>query len=99
MSRIIRKPVKKIPDDNKEIIIKDLIEVFQNLGFSVRVEKGNFKGGFCMLREQKIFLMNKNLEQEKKINILIKNLSEIGIEGIFVKPNIREMIEKERAGN
>jgi hypothetical protein len=93
---VIKKTPKKINDEQKEVLICDLIEALNTLGFTVRIEKGMFKGGFCMLKEQKVFLMNRNLEQDKKINILVKNISGIGIEDIYLKPNIRELIEKER---
>lgn len=95
MSRIIKKNTKAVTDDKKELLIDDLVDVIEKLGFEVRIEKGTFKGGFCLLREQKVFLINKNLEQDKKINILARNISDIGAEGIYLKPNVRELVEKE----
>lgn len=95
MSKVIKKAVVKQVDEKQELIIDELIEVFKNIGYDVRIEKGSFKGGFCLLREQKLFLLNKNIEPAKKIGFLAKNLSELGIEDIFVKPEIREIIERE----
>lgn len=95
MAKLIKKAPKISHDDKKELLIQDLIEVLAKIGFSVRVEKGVFKGGFCLLREQKIFLLNKNLDQDKKINILVKNIAESGTEDIYLKPNIRELVDKE----
>jgi hypothetical protein len=95
MSKVIKKAIVKQVDEKQELIIDELIEVFKNIGYDVRIEKGSFKGGFCLLREQKLFLLNKNIEPVKKIGFLAKNLSELGIEDIFVKPEIREIIERE----
>jgi len=95
MSKVIKKLPKVQTDEKKEALIDELIEVLAKLNFSVRVEKGTFKGGFCLLREQRIFLLNKNLEQDKKIGILVKNIAGIGTEGIYLKPSIRELVEKE----
>jgi hypothetical protein len=95
MSKVIKKSTVKPIDEKQEIIISELIEVFKNIGYEVRIEKGFFKGGFCLLREQNLFLLNKNIEPAKKISFLAKNLSELGVEDIFVKPEIREIIEKE----
>jgi len=95
MSKVIKKASVKQVDEKQEIIIGELIELFKNIGYEVRVEKGSFKGGFCLLREQKLFLLNKNIEPVKKINFLARNLSELGIENIFVKPELREIIERE----
>lgn len=95
MSKVIKKAAVKQTDEKQEIIINELIEVYKSIGYDVRVEKGSFKGGFCLLREQKLFLLNRNIEPVKKINFLAKNLSEIGVEDIFIKPELREIIERE----
>lgn len=95
MSKVIKKAKDAKADENQEILINELLEVFKQVGYTVRIEKGLFKGGFCLLREQKVFLMNKNIEPQKKIVFLAKNLGEIGVEGISLKPVIRELIEKE----
>lgn len=95
MAKLIKKAPKPVNDEKKDVLIDELIEVLDKLGFSVRIEKGIFKGGFCLLREQKLFLLNKTLEQDKKINILVKNIAGIGVEGIYLKPNIRELLDKE----
>ena len=96
MAKLIKKSSKPVYDDKKELLIQDLIEVLEKLDFTVRVEKGIFKGGFCLLREQKVFLLKKNLEQEKKISILVKNIAESDSDNIFLKPNIRELVDREK---
>jgi len=95
LPKVIKKSAPPVNDEKKDTLIKELMEIFDKLGFSVRVDKGSFKGGFCLLREQKIFLINRNLEQDKKINILAKNIAGIGVEGLYLKPNIRDLIDKE----
>lgn len=93
MGRVIRKPREKRIDEKKEQLIKELIALYEQLGFTARIEKGFFKDGFCLLRNQKILLLNKNLEQDKKIKFLIQNLTELPIDNIFIKPGLRELIE------
>ncbi|MBL8006573.1 MAG: hypothetical protein JNJ56_03520 [Ignavibacteria bacterium] len=95
MAKLIKKAPKAVNDEKKDRLIQELLEVLNRLGLSVRIEKGVFKGGFCLLREQKIFLLNKNLDQDRKISILLRQISESGTDDIFLKPQIREMIEKE----
>lgn len=93
MKHVIKKAPKPKIDEKKEELIKDLIEVFNKMNYKVRIEKGMFKGGFCLLKDQKLFLLNRNIEQDKKINFLVQNLTLIGTEDIFLKPNIRELID------
>lgn len=94
MSKVIKKiPIKKV-DEKIEIQINELIELLNELGYSVRIEKGNFKGGFCVLKSQKLFLLNKNLDQSKKLTALARGISTLENETIFIKPELREIIEK-----
>jgi hypothetical protein len=39
--------------------------------YILRYEKGNFKSGYCLLREQKIMIINKFYTTEGKINTLL----------------------------
>jgi hypothetical protein len=38
--------------------------------YILRYEKGNFKAGYCLLKEQKIMIVNKFFTTEGKINAL-----------------------------
>lgn len=86
---------KKQVDPELKQTLNELEEVVQRLGYKVRYEKGNFEGGYCLLKESNLFVINSRKEIERKIIIICKNLKEMGIDEIFVKPNIREIIEKE----
>lgn len=83
---------KKTQDD--EILI-ELEALAQQIGYKVRYEKGDFEGGNCLLKDQKLIVINKKLETKKKISILSKNLCEIGIDNIYIKPALRDIIEDE----
>lgn len=39
--------------------------------YIMRYEKGNFKSGYCLLKEQKIMIINKFFTTEGKINALL----------------------------
>ena len=39
--------------------------------YTLRYEKGNFKSGYCLLRDQKIIIVNKFYTTEGKINALL----------------------------
>jgi len=80
-----------------EEIHQELQDIARQLGVTVRYEKGDFEGGYCILKESKILLVNRKLHLSKKIAILARGLSEIGLDDIFVKPAIRHYIEDEVA--
>jgi hypothetical protein len=42
--------------------------------YTLRYEKGNFKSGFCVLKDQKIIIVNKFYTTEGKVNALYEIL-------------------------
>ena len=90
------KKKKQINPETKQLLA-ELEDVVQRLGYKLRYEKGNFEGGYCLLKESRLFVINSRNEAEKRVGIIARNLKEIGIDDIFVKPQIREVIEQENA--
>ena len=76
-------------------MLAELEEVASRLGYTVRYEKGNFEGGYCILKESRLLVVTSRNEIERRIIIVAKSLKQIGVDDIFVKPNVREIIEKE----
>ena len=48
--------------------------------YILRYEKGNFKAGYCLLREQKIMIVNKFFTMEGKINALLEIIRIVPLE-------------------
>ena len=79
----------------QEEILKELEQLAAFSAISVRFEKGDFEGGFCVLKAERLIVINKKLAPAKKASILAQGLAEIGIDEIYLKPVIREFIEDE----
>lgn len=60
--------------------LNKLEDVFAESDYILRYEKGNFKSGYCVLRDQKIAIVNKYYTQEGKINTLMDILREIALD-------------------
>ena len=56
---------------------KKLENIFPDLEYRLRYEKGNFKSGFCVLRDEKVVIINKYYTTEGKINTIIKFLKSL----------------------
>jgi hypothetical protein len=48
--------------------------------YTLRYEKGNFKSGFCVLKDQKIMIINKFFTTEGKINALLEILKTVKLD-------------------
>jgi len=84
----------KIKEKELEEIIGELKEVAKQLGAEVRFEKGDFKGGYCLLKENRVIVINKMANLQRKISILSVALKELGIDKIFLTPRVREIIDE-----
>lgn len=84
----------KLKEKEFEQIIDKLKQVAFQLGASVRFEKGDFKGGFCIVKENKIIVINKFANTQRKAAILATALKELGIDNIYINPRLREIIDE-----
>jgi hypothetical protein len=84
----------KIKEKEFDELLLELKAVADQLGATVRFEKGDFKGGYCIVRDKKIIVINKMTNLQRKVMILSTALKELGIDSIYVVPRIREVIEE-----
>ncbi len=78
-------------------LIKELEELSRQLQIEIRYEKGDFDGGYCVLKNQKVLVVNKRLADARRASSLAQAIAEFGIETTFVKPSLRQYIEDEVA--
>lgn len=84
----------KLKEKEFEEIIQDLKALAAQLGAEVRFEKGDFKGGYCLLKESKVIVINKMANLQRKVMILAMALKELGIDEMYLTPKMREIIDE-----
>ncbi len=55
-------------------------EIIAESDYVLRYEKGNFKSGYCVLKDQKIMIVNKFYTTEGKINALLDILKTVTLD-------------------
>jgi hypothetical protein len=80
-----------------EDLIEELQTVAAQLNVAIRYERGDFEGGYCVLRDQRLLLVNRRLLPSRKASVLATALQEIGLEDVYLKPVVRAYIEDEFA--
>jgi hypothetical protein len=83
----------KIKEREFEELIQELKSVALQLGAEVRFERGDFKGGYCILNDNKVIVVNKMATLQRKVIILSMALKEIGVDEIYLTPRLRDVIE------
>jgi len=82
---------------NYETLLRELEEIATQLGIQVRYEKGDFEGGYCVLKDQKTLVVNKRLFDNRKTSVLAQGIAEFGLNTVYIKPAVRRFIEDELA--
>lgn len=61
----------------------DAINILENKcsekNIGIRYEKGDFEGGFCILRDSQVIVINKKLADLRKVIVLSEAMERLGI--------------------
>ena len=57
-----------------------LEDIFAESDYFLRYEKGNFKSGYCILKEKRVVIINKYFTTEGKVNSLVEILKQVEIQ-------------------
>lgn len=84
---------------NDEITLLHLEELADRLGILVRDENINLddvssSGGLCLVEGQYILILNSRTTVQEKIQVAIKALKQFDLSDVYVKPLIRELLDK-----
>ena len=82
--------------------LQKIEELFEEVGYTVRYEKGNFQSGYCLVENNKIVVINRFFETEGRINTLIDIIDKIDIntdlcseKGLKTYKEIRKIVNSE----
>ncbi len=74
--------------------LKKLEELFTELDYSIRYEKGNFQSGYGIVESKRIAVINKFFDIEARVNCLLDILSGLDYDPANLSEKSRELIEK-----
>lgn len=75
-------------------VLKKMELLFEECGYKVRYEKGNFNPDYCILEQKKIVVVNKYFSVEAKVNSLVNILSKIKFEKEILTDETRAFYNK-----
>ncbi len=84
----------KIKEKEFETALEDLKSLAAQMGAKVRFERGDFKGGYCIVKTSKVIVINKLSNTQRKVMTLAAALKELGIDEMYLPPKIREIIDE-----
>ena len=70
--------------------LKKIEDLFKDLDYTIRYEKGNFQSGYCLVESKRVVVVNKFFDVEGRINALMDIISnlEVDLEAISEETQI-----------
>ncbi len=74
--------------------LKKLENLFGEMDYTIRYEKGNFQSGYCIVENRKIAVINKFFDTEGRINVLLEILSTIEVDRERLSEPARKLLRE-----
>jgi len=75
-------------------LLDKIEDIFKELEYNVRYEKGTFESGYCIVDEHNIVVINKFFDTEARINCLLEILDKIHYEGSTMSESAQKTLKK-----
>ncbi|OGU56578.1 MAG: hypothetical protein A2X64_06340 [Ignavibacteria bacterium GWF2_33_9] len=76
-------------------LFEELIEIAKSNGYAVRKDTGNFRSNNCVLKDEKIIILNKFSTIESHNRTLAYAINQLLDNANYIKPAIREYLQEE----
>lgn len=78
----------------KEKFLLELEQILEQAGYTLRKERGSFRGDECIIEGDKLVVVNKNKPIESQLGTMGRVLGQIDLAGVYVKPAVRKKLEE-----
>lgn len=85
---------KHISKSHLEDLKSQIEEVFQKLGYRVVTDQGDFKEGTCVVHKEKTIVLNRYTPLDLQVEFLLKVLYNMDLSNVYIKPEIRQYLDK-----
>ena len=75
-------------------LLQQIEEMFDELDYTIRYEKGQFQSGYCIVENRRICVINKFFDTEARINCLIEILDNIEFDPESLSENSTKTYKK-----
>lgn len=74
--------------------LKKLESLLQELKYTIRYEKGNFRSGYCIVNESRMIVVNKFFDVKARINTLIDIILHLDLGDQELSPESQVTLQK-----
>ncbi|NOZ62817.1 MAG: hypothetical protein GXO74_14185 [Calditrichaeota bacterium] len=84
---------------DQKYLLQAFEDLVQKLSIDLRYEKGDFSGGLCQMPNKSVFIINSRLPMEQKIRLIARELGNLKLNHIYIRPVLRELITEANRRN
>lgn len=75
-------------------LIIELEQLVEQAGYTIRKERGTFRGDHCIMEGDKLVVMNKKKPLQQQVGLLARVLYDKQLQDIYIKPAVRKDLEE-----
>lgn len=77
-----------------EQLLLELEQLVEQAGYTIRKEKGTFRGDSCVMEGDKLVVLNKKKPEQQQVGLLARVLKDQPLRDIYIKPAVRRQLEE-----
>ncbi len=74
--------------------LKKIQDLLEEVGYTVRYEKGNFQSGYCLVETKRVAVVNRFYDTEGRMNVMLDILSKVDIDFETMSPDSLKLYHK-----
>ncbi len=75
-------------------LLLELEQILEQSGYTLRKERGSFRGADCVIEGDKLVMVNKNKPAEAQLGTIAKVLGQVDLAETYIKPAVRKELIK-----
>lgn len=77
-----------------EKLLLELEQLVEEAGYTIRKEKGTFRGDSCIVEGENLVVLNKKKPEQQQVGLLARVLQDKSLQDIYIKPAVRNHLEE-----
>jgi hypothetical protein len=77
-----------------EKLLLELEQLVEQAGYTIRKEKGTFRGDSCIVEGENLVVLNKKKPEQQQVGLLARVLKDKSLQDIYIKPAVRNHLEE-----
>lgn len=75
-------------------LLIELEQLVEQTGYTIRKERGTFRGDHCIVEGDNLVVLNKNKPPQQQMGLLARVLKDREMDDIYIKPALRKVLEE-----